>query len=160
MQLFLRMLFSSLLLVGAFSMFWVCCPGRRLRQRAGNLPEGRLRDAEKSSLSIADVSIDAMKILICGDGAMRQDGRMALFWPGDQQRTGSYLAELLMKTEYSQYLQTNFQKTLAIQVGVCYIYRHGSIAQLVRALRSHRRGRGFESPCFYHPWLTKKMSCG
>ena len=36
------------------------------------------------------------------------------------------------------------------KISVPFIFWHGRIAQLVRALASHARGHGFESPCVHH----------
>lgn len=56
----------------------------------------------------------------------------------------------------------NLGKRVAIRGWIWYNhkYSHGSIAQLVRALRSHRRGRGFESPCFYQAEPGCKLRSG
>ena len=38
---------------------------------------------------------------------------------------------------------------------IILLVRYGWLAQLVRALRSHRRGRGFESPILHHTVRTR-----
>ena len=62
---------------------------------------------------------------------------------------------LLKETVFFNFLTFLFDKELLHEYNIEVGY--GDIAQSVRALASHARGRGFESLCLYHKRNIKKI---